>query len=89
MADRSRSRSPQRDDDNAHGHDDSRANDAPHDNGGNGGGNGGGGDEEVKLYVGNLNYGRLLWLLIFETLLFKILKLNKVCHSLSLLLSSL
>ena len=67
MSGRSRSRSPQRDDDNAHdAHDDSRGDDAPHDNGESGGGAGGdgaggggdGGDgEEVKLYVGNLNYG--------------------------------
>eukprot|EP01083_Nonionella_stella_P315246 1138255_1 len=57
MADRSRSRSPPRDDDNnrdnAPAHDESRGDDAPHDSNGNGGG---GGDEEVKLYVGNLDY---------------------------------
>ena len=53
MADRSRSRSPPRDDDNAPAHDESRGDDVPHDNGAGGGGV----DEEVKLYVGNLDYG--------------------------------
>lgn len=52
MADRSRSRSPQRDEDNVPSH---------HDDNGHQGGrdNGEGSGEEVKLYVGNLNYGTL------------------------------
>ncbi len=58
MADRSRSRSPQRDDDvnnNAPPTDDNSG--VPHDNVGAGGADGGGdGGEEVKLYVGNLDY---------------------------------
>jgi len=54
MADRSRSRSPQRDEDNAHAPDENpRGDDAPHDNGA-----GGEGGDEVKLYLGNLNYGK-------------------------------
>lgn len=65
MADRSRSRSPPRDDDNANapphndappGGSDINGDAPPSDNGGQGGG-GGGADEEVKLYVGNLDYG--------------------------------
>lgn len=78
MADRSRSRSPQRDDDNnaPAAHDDPHGNGAPsHDNGGaDGGVAGGDGGEEVKLYVGNLDYGEydttynsnLKLLLLFE-----------------------
>ena len=69
---RSRSRSPERNDDNKPADDDNNAppaDDAPTNNGddknggsappANDGGDGGNGDE-VKLYVGNLDYGKLL-----------------------------
>lgn len=78
MADRSRSRSPPREDDNNHApvHDDNNNHgngDAPHSHDGgapvgdNGGGAPAGGEEEVKLYVGNLNYGTFFDFLFFET----------------------
>eukprot|EP00591_Stephanopyxis_turris_P011997 CAMPEP_0195517502 /NCGR_PEP_ID=MMETSP0794_2-20130614/10979_1 /TAXON_ID=515487 /ORGANISM="Stephanopyxis turris, Strain CCMP 815" /LENGTH=247 /DNA_ID=CAMNT_0040646317 /DNA_START=30 /DNA_END=769 /DNA_ORIENTATION=+ len=48
---RSRSRSPERSDPQGHG------NDGGQSNGDTNGGGGGGGGEEVKLYIGNLDYG--------------------------------